>query len=213
MIIDRGDLIKIEPGDINKGHLIIPEGVTHLCHKVLAGRSELTSVTLPQGLVGIGKRAFQGCNNLRDITIPSSVSRIGSRAFQSCTSLHHVTFTAGIITTSADAFAGCSNLTSISIPSAAVNLSLAVFKECLKFRVIIVDNDAPEQIEIIKKRISDDSPLVTVISKSDHLRTSRLKTSMHNLVQGAVNFFRWGDDEKKSSSYDRLDERYQNQPP
>ncbi len=89
--------------------IIIPDNVTCIEDKSLAGCNDLQSVTFSENsrLTSIENAAFSGCRRLTNISIPNSVISIGSSAFS-----------------------GCRRLTNISIPNSVISIGYSAFSEC-----------------------------------------------------------------------------------
>lgn len=62
-------------------HVVVPEGVTHICSGVFSGSILLTTVTLPDSLISIGSAAFAGCLFLKEADLPPRLQTIGPMAF------------------------------------------------------------------------------------------------------------------------------------
>lgn len=65
-------------------HVVVPEGVTHICTGVFSGSILLTTVTLPDSLESIGSSAFANCLFLKEADLPPRLRTIGPMAFYRC---------------------------------------------------------------------------------------------------------------------------------
>eukprot|EP00039_Didymoeca_costata_P004030 m.71038 g.71038 ORF g.71038 m.71038 type:complete len:225 (+) comp12196_c0_seq4:140-814(+) len=103
----------IEPDE--HGHVIVPNGTTHLQDSAFNECFQLKSVDLPGTLVSLGSRAFRQCFNLNTITIPESVVTMGDFAFKACFALNYVDIPKSIQQIGHEAFADCKSLSSFRI--------------------------------------------------------------------------------------------------
>ncbi|MBR5104847.1 MAG: leucine-rich repeat protein, partial [Alistipes sp.] len=74
----------------NKGHVVIPNGVTEIKAEAYKGNTELKSIIIPNSVTEIQDNAFLDCKSLESITIPNSVTKIGKDAFKGCYRLKSV---------------------------------------------------------------------------------------------------------------------------
>lgn len=118
------------------GHVIIPEGVTHIGFAAIRGwanlgvggtyfdRSDIadsvTSVTIPSSVTSIGDYAFGGCTNLTSVSMPFGVTSIGGSAFYACIKLADITIPSSVMSIGSSAFSGCSGLTSVTIGNGSI---------------------------------------------------------------------------------------------
>ena len=58
------------------GHVVLPEGMTHLPDKAFQDRTPLVSVAFPRSLASIGSSAFEGCSSLSSIDLPAGLVAI-----------------------------------------------------------------------------------------------------------------------------------------
>lgn len=102
---------------VNKGYVVIPEGVTHIGNsaffKVFQGECKIEHVVFPSTLLEIGEMVFATCSTLLSVDFSkcTRLTRIGTQAFFRCENLRHVDL---------------SNCTSLRI------LSSSVFSDCQK---------------------------------------------------------------------------------
>ena len=119
-------------GDLVKGDLVIPEGVTSIEDGTFWACNSLTSVIIPEGVVSIGEAAFGCCGVLTSVTIPESVTSIGNGAFYGCSALTNVTIPKGITSIRYRTYCGCSSLNSVTIPNSVTIIEKEAFYHCEK---------------------------------------------------------------------------------
>jgi len=86
-VLDVGDWQIVIIG----GHVVLPEGMTHLPDGAFRNRTTLVSVAFPRDLVSIGSKAFFGCTSLAAVILPDGLTSIGTGAFSCCSTLTTIT--------------------------------------------------------------------------------------------------------------------------
>lgn len=125
----NGDhLIGIKQGNDNVKYLFIPEGITVIKNKALAGK-KFEYISLPNTLEKIEEYAFQRNGNLKYIDIPETVNEIGVGAFMNCYLLSHVTLPQTNILRG-KLFHSCTSLKTITIPNSVITIENSVFYNC-----------------------------------------------------------------------------------
>jgi hypothetical protein len=138
--------------NIYKGHVAIPESVTHdgITYQVTSigldafkGCTLLTSVSIPNTVTAIDENAFFGCSSLKSITIPNSVVSIGYSAF-SQSGLTSLDLGTSLQYIGKNAFADCYGLTQLYIPSSLSLIDNEAFKGCNNLKEITLSPDLTE---------------------------------------------------------------------
>ena len=95
--------------------------VTELREELLAGRTQIESVTVPGSVRIIGSGAFYGCTNLKDVTLENGLKSIGDDAFAFCSSLESIELPSTLEYIGRTAFTR-SGLKSIEIPESVTSI-------------------------------------------------------------------------------------------
>ena len=103
--------------------LIIPDGVTSICHHAFNGCTGFKSIVIGNNVTSIGSYAFSNCSGATSIIISDSVTNIDSYAFYACTGLTSITITKNVVFIGTNAFYGCHTLVEI------INFSVLNFKK------------------------------------------------------------------------------------
>jgi hypothetical protein len=147
--------------------LVIPEGVTSMGWRAVAGSRSLTSVTLPSTLTNIAIGAFADCTSLTTIDLPASLREIGSNAFENTGLTSFPNWPAGVTTISPHMFARTNlrgeviipegvtyiqsmafmgrNITRVTLPSTIRSIGMQAFSNCSSLTTVII----PESIQNI----------------------------------------------------------------
>lgn len=106
---DMTQLIQCPTGKENV-HYSIPDSVTWIESKALAGWSGLLSVTIPNSVEAVGSLIFAQCTGLTSVIVPDSITTLGSYMFSDCTGLSSVVLPDTVYEIVYGAFEGCTAL-------------------------------------------------------------------------------------------------------
>ena len=70
-----------------ESHVVIPDGVTHICSNAFSSNMKLESVYIPDSVAHIGARAFDGCRNLTAVRLPIVTPEVDDNVFRNCIGL------------------------------------------------------------------------------------------------------------------------------
>ena len=114
--------------------------VTELREELLAGRTQIESVTVPGSVRIIGSGAFYGCTNLKDVTLENGLKSIGDDAFAFCSSLESIELPSTLEYIGRTAFTR-SGLKSIEIPESVTSIGRNITLACRNLSSITVSPD------------------------------------------------------------------------
>lgn len=78
----NGESILAECAKDACGHIVIPDGVTHIAKGAFKNCNKISSLIVPNSVQRIGLNAFEGCTSLKKLVIPkASVTIIGGKKF------------------------------------------------------------------------------------------------------------------------------------
>lgn len=122
----------------------IPQGITEIGESAFQGTS-LKCINLPKTLIVIGKAAFES-SKIESVDIPEGVNYIGDNAFWLCSNLYYVTLPTTLTIIGKSAFRSTA-ITEIELPKSVSTIGADVFTNCSNLVGIIVNHEAPIQIE------------------------------------------------------------------
>ena len=140
MIIEDGELIKVDDSEIVNGTLKIPDTVTRIGERAFWRCSSLEEIQIPNSVTNISAVAFCTCTNLKKIQIPDSVINIGESAFSECTNLTEIQIPDSVINIGNGAFSECTNLEEIQIPNSVTSIGDRTFSGCTNLKEIQIPN-------------------------------------------------------------------------
>lgn len=122
-------------------NLMIPDGVTYIRDRELAGNTNLTSVTIPASLTNISQQTFSGCANLKTFDVSPDnpnfrshegllLSKDGKTIVAVAAGLTDVTIPENVTCIGESAFAYCRKLTHMTIPAQVERIWQKAFKSC-----------------------------------------------------------------------------------
>ena len=122
-------------------NLMIPDGVTYIRDRELAGNTNLTSVTIPASLTNISQQTFSGCANLKTFDVSPDnpnfrshegllLSKDGKTIVAVAAGLTDVTIPENVTCIGESAFAYCRKLTHMTIPASVKCIERDAFKGC-----------------------------------------------------------------------------------
>ncbi len=88
--------------------------------EILAGKSNITKVTLSDGVTGIASGAFRDCVGITEIELPETITSIAPDAFAGCTALKKVVVRCDASALSAGMFADCESLAYVSFDKGGI---------------------------------------------------------------------------------------------
>lgn len=96
--------------------LITNNSTINLLLLPIAGRQDITSVTIGADIIDIDEGAFNGCVNLRTVKLPCHLESIGAYAFYNCKSLQELYIPGTLRILRVSAFSGCIKLANLRYP-------------------------------------------------------------------------------------------------
>lgn len=96
--------------------LITKNSTINLLLLPIAGRQDITSVTIGADIIDIDEGAFNGCVNLRTVKLPCHLESIGAYAFYNCKSLQELYIPGTLRILRVSAFSGCIKLANLRYP-------------------------------------------------------------------------------------------------
>lgn len=101
----------------SEAKLTLPDGITRIENRAMAGCNNVEYIELPNSLTKIGNEAFRGCSGIRKLVIPDSVTSIGNKAFEGCIGLTEVSMPNKKMKYFGDeVFLGCELISRVNLP-------------------------------------------------------------------------------------------------
>ena len=116
--------------------VVIPEGVTSICHSAFAGTS-LESVTMPNSVKTIGAFAFYN-TEIKEIVFSNQLTEIGWAVLSDCSKLEKVVIPDSVIKIADAVFIDCVKLRTIVIPDSVTSIGWNVFHGCTGLESIVI---------------------------------------------------------------------------
>lgn len=136
----------------------IPDGVTKIADKALAGQKELMFVSIPPSVAEIGQDVFSGCDRLAGIFISDIAAwcslsftrdemwwlwgdyplRRARNLFLGGTLVEELEIPQGVTSIGENAFRGCASVTRVTIPDSVVKIETGAFADCQNLSEIVV---------------------------------------------------------------------------
>lgn len=114
---------------IDKGRLIIPEGIEYILEESCHGRDDLVEVFLPSSMKVIGPVAFAECPSLAAVHLNEGLTEIGDGAFLGDMQLTGIRLPESLKTIGPMAFYGC-GLAAVTVPASVESIGEMGFWEC-----------------------------------------------------------------------------------
>ena len=159
-------------GSNEDGDLVIPskykgKAVTAIGAEAFKGEVEIGHVTIPDSVTSIGTMAFYSCPNLTKVTIGKNVETIADNAFAYCPTLDTLTLSEELVTIGDSAFFGCARLKTLAFPDTLKTIANNAFNMCRKLETVTFGNS----LETIGVRAFYNCELITGVEIPDGART------------------------------------------
>lgn len=136
----------------------IPDGVTKIADRALAGQKELMFVSIPPSVAEIGQDVFSGCDRLAGIFISDIAAwcslsftrdemwwlwgdyplQRARNLFLGGTLVEELEIPQGVTSIGENAFRGCASVTRVTIPDSVVKIETGAFADCQNLSEIVV---------------------------------------------------------------------------
>ena len=132
-------------GELCKGDLTIPDGVTCITGAAFYRADSLESVTLPDSVKEIGYRAFDGCYYMKKIKMPNTMTYLGGSAFYGCASLQVIRVPEGLTSIESSTFCNAKKLRAVSMPKTLTKIESDAFSNCESLTLMAI----PDNVQYI----------------------------------------------------------------
>ena len=113
--------------------ITIENGVNSIGDGAFFHCEKLKTIEIPDSVTFIDSRILAGCSSLESVILGKGITEISYNAFQHCVNLSTIVFKGNIEIIRSHAFAGCSNLNEITIPKSVKTIEKWAFGKTMTF--------------------------------------------------------------------------------